>query len=181
MRVVVDHGAVAHVQDARGRHDSEGNHLTRHQRLERVLNGLQRVRIHGMQRRVNECVLCRSFVHTTDSGAQTRIHHRRFVHIHNMNRDVRTALLTKDIRGENGEGVQVPLLIIHSVLKRDQSRSIADGEGAERSIVHDLETQRGGEDTRDAQRRKKNGANGTAFQNGVRRILNRQRRLLRVE
>ena len=134
-----------------------------------------------MQRRVNECVLCRSFVHTTGSSAQTRIHHRRFVHIHNMNCDARTALLTKDIRGENGEGVQVPLLIIHSVLKRDQSRSIADDEGAERSIVHDLETQRRGEDTRDAQRRKKNGANGTAFQNGEGGILNRQRRLLCVE
>ena len=134
-----------------------------------------------MERRMDECVLCRSFVHTTGSSAQTRIHHRRFVHIHNMNCDVRTALLTKDIRGENGEGVRVPLLIIHSVLKRDQSRSIANGEGAERSIVRDLETQRRGEDTRDAQRRKKNGANGTVFQNGVRRILNRQRRLVRVE
>ena len=167
MRIVVDHGAVAHVQDARGRHNSEGNHFIRHQRLERVLNRIQRIGIHGMERRVNECVLCRSFVHTTCSSAQTRIHHRRLIHIHNMNRDVCTALLAKGIRGENGEGVTVPLLVIHRALKRDQSRSIANGERTERSIVHHLKAQRGGEDTRDAQRRKKNGANGTAFQNGV--------------
>ena len=181
MGVIVDHGAVTNVQNTRGRNNSERGHITGYDWLERVQDGILNIRINSKERRVNECVLCSTFIDATCGGTQTVIHHRWLIDIHYMNRDVCIALLTKDIRNKNNKGIHTHLLIINALLKRDQSSIIANRKGAERSIRHQLKAERRRKDARNVQWWKKNSAHSTVFQYGVRDIINHQRRLVRIK